>query len=165
MTTLGKVIIGIGAAVVGVATVAAVKKHHDKKQEEKSSNDIYEENSKQDLKDSIKTHMAKKTVDILTFVGKHEKEIKEATMLLSAIAAAVELIGGLKKLRSTRQMTKDISWIKTKLADAATNPTYDEGYNACLYQVKCRLDQCLDDGKPYAIVFGDNSFLYNVKAV
>lgn len=169
MKAITKVILGIGAAALGIGGAVAAKKHHDKKQEAKSEDDIYAEKaSERDLKDyvkhssfktSFKEFIGKKTIQFLAFVGKHEKEVKEVTLLLSAAAAAIELLAGLRKFHSAKQMVSDISWIKDNLGLSTKEgkEMFDQGYDSCFCEVKARLDYAAKSGNPYAMKFGDGS--------
>ena len=102
MTTLGKIALGIGAA-IGVVTVVhvVVKSKEDKYTTVNDTDKKEEDNS---LKDKIKNYVFKKVEQILAFAAQHIEQIQTAGVLIGAVAGVFELIYRIKKLKDHQKL-------------------------------------------------------------
>lgn len=113
MTTLGKIALGIGAA-IGVVTVVhvVVKSKEDKYATVNDTDKKEEENS---FKDKIKNYVLKKVEQILAFAAQHIDQIQTAGVLIGAAAGVVELIYRIKKLRDHQKLFNRLDCIEHKV--------------------------------------------------
>lgn len=120
MTTLGKIALGIGAA-IGVVTVVhvVVKSKEDKYT---TVNDTEKKEEEKSFKDKIKGYVFKKVEQILAFAAKHLDQIQTAGALIGTVAGAVELIYQIKKLKDHKKLFDELHDIKIMICeDAALN--------------------------------------------
>lgn len=110
MTTLGKIALGIGAA-IGVVTVVhvVVKSKEDKYATVNDADKKEEENS---FKDKIKNYVLKKVEQILAFASQHIEQIQTAEVLFGAAAGVVELIYRIKKLKDHQKLFDELNEIR-----------------------------------------------------
>lgn len=113
MTTLGKIALGIGAA-IGVVTVVhvVVKSKEDKYATVNDTDKKEEENS---FKDKIKDYVFKKVEQILAFAAQHIEQIQTAGVLIGAAAGVVELIYRIKKLKDHQKLFDRLDSVEYKL--------------------------------------------------
>lgn len=120
MTTLGKIALGIGAA-IGVVTVVhvVVKSKEDKYT---TVNDAEKKEEEKSFKDKIKDYVFKKVEQILAFAAQHIDQIQTAGVLIGAAAGVVELIYRIKKLKDHQKLFDELNDIKMMICeDAALN--------------------------------------------
>lgn len=110
MTTLGKIALGIGAA-IGVVTVVhvVVKSKEDKYATVNDADKKEEENS---FKEKIKNYVFKKVEQILAFAAQHIEQIQTAGVLIGAAAGVVELIYRIKKLKDHQKLFDELNEIR-----------------------------------------------------
>lgn len=113
MTTLGKIALGIGAA-IGVVTVVhvVVKSKEDKYT---TVNDTEKKEEEKSFKDKIKDYVFKKVEQILAFAAQHNDQIQTAGVLIGTAAGAFELIYRIKKLRDHRKLFDRLDSIENKI--------------------------------------------------
>ena len=120
MTTLGKIALGIGAA-IGVVTVVhvVVKSKEDKYT---TVNDTDKKEEEKSFKDKIKDYVFKKVEQILAFAAQHIEQIQTAGVLIGAAAGVIELIYRIKKLKDHQKLFDELNNIKIMICeDAALN--------------------------------------------
>lgn len=120
MTTLGKIALGIGAA-IGVVTVVhvVVKSKEDKYT---TVNDTDKKEEEKSFKDKIKDYVFKKVEQILAFAAQHIEQIQTAGVLIGAVAGVVELIYRIKKLKDHQKLFDELRNIKIMICeDTALN--------------------------------------------
>ena len=120
MTTLGKIALGIGAA-IGVVTVVhvIVKSKEDKYT---TVNDTDKKEDEKSFKDKIKDYAFKKVEQILAFAAQHIEQIQTAGVLIGTAAGVVELIYRIKKLKDHQKLFDELRDIKIMICeDAALN--------------------------------------------
>lgn len=120
MTTLGKIALGIGAA-IGVVTVVhvVVKSKEDKYT---TVNDTDKKEEEKSFKDKIKDYVFKKVEQILAFAAQHIEQIQTAGVLIGAVAGVVELIYRIKKLKDHQKLFDELRDIKIMICeDTALN--------------------------------------------
>ena len=122
MTTLGKIALGIGAA-IGVVTVVhvVVKSKEDKYA---TVNDTDKKEEEKSLKDKIKDYVFKKVEQILAFAAQHIEQIQTAGVLIGAAAGVVELIYRIKKLKDHQKLFDRLDSVEQKI-DALTCLDYN----------------------------------------
>ena len=122
MTTLGKIALGIGAA-IGVVTVVhvVVKSKEDKYT---TVNDTDKKEEEKSFKDKIKDYVFKKVEQILAFAAQHIEQIQTAGVLIGAAAGVVELIYRIKKLRDHQKLFDRLDSVEQKI-DALTCLDYN----------------------------------------
>ena len=122
MTTLGKIALGIGAA-IGVVTVVhvVVKSKEDKYA---TVNDTDKNEEEKSLKDKIKDYVFKKVEQILAFAAQHIEQIQTAGVLIGAAAGVVELIYRIKKLKDHQKLFDRLDSVEQKI-DALTCLDYN----------------------------------------
>lgn len=110
MTTLGKIALGIGAA-IGVVTVVhvVVKSKEDKYT---TVNDTDKKEEEKSFKDKIKDYVFKKVEQILAFAAQHIEQIQTAGVLIGAVAGVVELIYRIKKLKDHQKLFDELNEIR-----------------------------------------------------
>lgn len=120
MTTLGKIALGIGAA-IGVVTVVhvVVKSKEDKYA---TVNDTDKKEEERSFKEKIKDYVFKKVEQILAFATQHIEQIQTAGVLIGAAAGVLELIYRIKKLKDHKKLFDELHDIKIMICeDAALN--------------------------------------------
>lgn len=122
MTTLGKIAIGIGAA-IGVVTVVhvVVKSKEDKYT---TVNDTDKKEEEKSFKDKIKYYVFKKVEQILAFAAQHIEQIQTAGVLIGAAAGVLELIYRIKKLKDHQKLFDRLDNVEQKI-DALTCLDYN----------------------------------------
>lgn len=115
MTTLGKIALGIGAA-IGVVTVVhvVVKSKEDKYT---TVNDTEKKEEEKSFKEKIKDFVLKKVEQILTFAAQHIDQIQTAGVLIGAAARVVELIYRIKKLKDHQKLFDELHDIKIMICE------------------------------------------------
>ena len=102
MTTLGKIALGIGAAIGVVTVVHVVVKSKEDKYTTVDDTDKKEE--EKSFKEKIKDYVFKKVEQILAFAAQHIDQIQTAGVLIGAVAGVVELIYRIKKLKDHQKL-------------------------------------------------------------
>ena len=122
MTTLGKIALGIGAA-IGVVTVVhvVVKSKEDKYT---TVNDTDKKEEEKSFKDKIKDYVFKKVEQILAFAAQHIEQIQTAGVLIGAAAGVLELIYRIKKLKDHQKLFDRLDNVEQKI-DALTCLDYN----------------------------------------
>ena len=122
MTTLGKIALGIGAA-IGVVTVVhvVVKSKEDKYT---TVNDTDKKEEEKNFKDKIKDYVFKKVEQILAFAAQHIEQIQTAGVLIGAAAGVLELIYRIKKLKDHQKLFDRLDNVEQKI-DALTCLDYN----------------------------------------
>ena len=122
MTTLGKIALGIGAA-IGVVTVVhvVVKSKEDKYTTVNETDKKEEENS---FKDKIKNYVFKKVEQILAFAAQHIEQIQTAGVLIGAVAGVIELIYRIKKLKDHQKLFDRLDSVEQRI-DMLTRIDYN----------------------------------------
>lgn len=122
MTTLGKIALGIGAA-IGVVTVVhvVVKSKEDKYT---TVNDTDKKEEEKSFKDKIKDYVIKKVEQILAFAAQHIEQIQTAGVLIGAAAGVLELIYRIKKLKDHQKLFDRLDNVEQKI-DALTCLDYN----------------------------------------
>ena len=122
MTTLGKIALGIGAA-IGVVTVVhvVVKSKEDKYA---TVNDTDKKEEEKSFKDKIKDYVFKKVEQILAFAAQHIEQIQTAGVLIGAAAGVLELIYRIKKLKDHQKLFDRLDNVEQKI-DALTFLDYN----------------------------------------
>ena len=122
MTTLGKIALGIGAA-IGVVTVVhvVVKSKEDKYA---TVNDTDKKEEEKSFKDKIKDYVFKKVEQILAFAAQHIEQIQTAGVLIGAAAGVLELIYRIKKLKDHQKLFDRLDNVEQKI-DALTCLDYN----------------------------------------
>lgn len=122
MTTLGKIALGIGAA-IGVVTVVhvVVKSKEDKYT---TVNDTDKKEEEKSFKDKIKDYVLKKVEQILAFAAQHIEQIQTAGVLIGAAAGVLELIYRIKKLKDHQKLFDRFDNVEQKI-DALTCLDYN----------------------------------------
>lgn len=122
MTTLGKIALGIGAA-IGVVTVVhvVVKSKEDKYT---TVNDTDKKEEEKSFKDKIKDYVLKKVEQILAFAAQHIEQIQTAGVLIGAAAGVLELIYRIKKLKDHQKLFDRLDNVEQKI-DALTCLDYN----------------------------------------
>ena len=122
MTTLGKIALGIGAA-IGVVTVVhvVVKSKEDKYATVNDADKKEEENS---FKEKIKNYVLKKVEQILSFAAQHIEQIQTAGVLIGAAAGVVELIYRIKKLKDHQKLFDRLDNVEQRI-DMLTRLDYN----------------------------------------
>ena len=122
MTTLGKIALGIGAA-IGVVTVVhvVVKSKEDKYT---TVNDTDKKEEEKSFKDKIKDYVFKKVEQILAFAAQHIDQIQTAGVLIGAAAGVLELIYRIKKLKDHQKLFDRLDNVEQKI-DALTCLDYN----------------------------------------
>lgn len=122
MTTLGKIALGIGAA-IGVVTVVhvVVKSKEDKYATVNDADKKEEENS---FKEKIKNYVFKKVEQILEFAAQHIEQIQTAGVLIGAAAGVVELIYRIKKLKDHQKLFDRLDNVEQRI-DMLTRLDYN----------------------------------------
>ena len=122
MTTLGKIALGIGAA-IGVVTVVhvVVKSKEDKYA---TVNDTDKKEEEKSFKDKIKDYVFKKVEQILAFAAQHIDQIQTAGVLIGAAAGVLELIYRIKKLKDHQKLFDRLDNVEQKI-DALTCLDYN----------------------------------------
>ena len=122
MTTLGKIALGIGAA-IGVVTVVhvVVKSKEDKYT---TVNDADKKEEEKSFKDKIKDYVFKKVEQILAFAAQHIDQIQTAGVLIGAAAGVLELIYRIKKLKDHQNLFDRLDNVEQKI-DALTCLDYN----------------------------------------
>ena len=110
MTTLGKIALGIGAA-IGVVTVVhvVVKSKEDKYT---TVNDTDKKEEEKSFKDKIKNYVFKKVEQILAFAAQRIEQIQTAGVLIGAAAGVLELIYRIKKLKDHQKLFDELNEIR-----------------------------------------------------
>lgn len=122
MTTLGKIALGIGAA-IGVVTVVhvVVKSKEDKYT---TVNDTDKKEEEKSFKEKIKDYVFKKVEQILAFAAQHIEQIQTAGVLIGAAAGVIELIYRIKKLKDHQKLFDRLDSVEQKI-DALTCLDYN----------------------------------------
>ena len=122
MTTLGKIALGIGAA-IGVVTVVhvVVKSKEDKYA---TVNDTDKKEEEKSFKEKIKDYVFKKVEKILAFAAQHIEQIQTAGVLIGAAAGVLELIYRIKKLKDHQKLFDRLESVEQKI-DALTCLDYN----------------------------------------
>ena len=122
MTTLGKIALGIGAA-IGVVTVVhvVVKSKEDKYA---TVNDTDKKEEERSFKEKIKDYVLKKVEQILAFAAQHIEQIQTVGALIGAVAGVVELIYRIKKLKDHQKLFDRLDNVEQEI-DALTRLDYN----------------------------------------
>ena len=122
MTTLGKIALGIGAAIGVVTVVHVVVKSKEDKYATVNGTDKKEE--EKSFKDKIKDYVFKKVEQILAFAAQHIEQIQTAGVLIGAAAGVLELIYRIKKLKDHQKLFDRLDNVEQKI-DALTCLDYN----------------------------------------
>ena len=122
MTTLGKIALGIGAA-IGVVTVVhvVVKSKEDKYT---TVNDTDKKEEEKSFKEKIKDYVLKKVEQILAFAAQHIEQIQTTGVLIGAFAGVLELIYRIKKLKDHQKLFDRLDSVEQRI-DMLTRLDYN----------------------------------------
>lgn len=120
MTTIEKIVFGIGAAIGAVTVYAAVKTYEKKYTTVNEDGKEKSEVEDKSLKERIKEFAVKKTEQILGFAAKHYEEIKNATAIIGLAAGAFELMYRIKKLSEHDKILKEINTVEGMICESAS---------------------------------------------
>jgi hypothetical protein len=142
MTTLGKVLFGVGAAIIGTVIVAI----SDKK-------DYYDPNNAEEKKESklkenwkkFKKAATKKVIEILNWAIANMDKIQAAVAMIGLVSGTFELACFAKKLYSHNKLLSELKEIKDR--------TYNRGWNdASNYYSASVPVACAKLGSSYAFI-------------
>jgi hypothetical protein len=123
MTTVGKILLGVGVAAIATAIVHAGAKAS------QNNTTIYVETKAffKRIKEAAKEKAEKILVKTVKFVSKHQDTIQKLTILVSAVGAFAELFYHMKKLKEhDAMMSKLNSLNNTLLRNVYLNGMKDE---------------------------------------
>ena len=150
MKNIVKLIIGVAAVTAGAAVVShVIKKHQEDRYfttEEADSNT--ESETKQDdqsLKDRIAEAATEKALDILSWAGNHEQEMKGIALMLTVAGGAIDVALGLKKVFKRSKLFKEVHNLNTKVWAMG----YDAGWQASSDDVFKTLNECVKTGRTF----------------
>lgn len=132
MTTLGKVLLGVGAA-LGLATVVYVTK---KKDYTTVPTDTEEKKEEKSLKERIKEAAKKKAADILNWTITHMTEIQAASALIGLVSGVACLALRTKKLYSHDMELEMLKDIRDKTYDVGFNDAFDATLREITFSAK-----------------------------
>ena len=142
MTTLGKVLFGVGAAIIGTVIVAISDKkdYYDPNNAEKKKESKLKENWKK-----FKKAATKKVIEILNWAIANMDKIQAAAAMIGLVSGGLELACYAKKLYSHNKLLSELKEIKDQ--------TYNFGWNdASNYYSASVPVACAKLGSSYAFI-------------
>lgn len=142
MTTLAKVLLGVGAAVIGAVIVAVSDKkdYYDPNNAEEKKNSKLKENWKK-----FKKAATKKVIEILNWAITNMDKIQAAASMIGLVSGCFELACFAKQLYSHNKLLSELEEIKDR--------TYNRGWNdASNYYSTSVPVACAKLGSSYAFI-------------
>lgn len=149
MNTFMKIALGIGAAVVGVKIVIAIT-------EDKTTVD--------ETPKPVKEVVREKVNQAVNYAVNNADKIQGVVMLLGLFSTIIELATNLNKLYSVKVMNTRLTNIEN-LCKTQINDTYKSGWDACWDTVLENLQQSVKNNRIFALMHGDTTYKFDVKAV
>lgn len=154
MKNIANLVIEVVAVAAGAASTCLVISHVIKKRQEdryfttEEAGSKAESETKQDdqsLKDRITEAATEKALDILSWAGNHEKEMKGIALMLTVAGGAIDVALGLKKVFKRSKLFEEVHNLNTKV----WNMGYDAGWQASSDDVFKTLNECVKTGRTF----------------
>ena len=144
MKNIVKLVIGVAAVTAGAVVVShVIKKHQDDRYF--TAEEAETKQDDQSLKDRIAEAATEKALDILSWAGNHEQEMKGIALILTVAGGAIDVALGLKKVFKRSKLFKEVHNLNGKVWQMG----YDAGWQASSDDVFKTLNECVKTGRTF----------------